>query len=218
MISHRFFHAVCLVGTVALSVLFSSCLPRVSVTSGAGDEATIFFSTGFSADTAKTLRAIGGIDENTPLFSKTDILALLKAAGAENTSVTIPTATELAASGRIKKLSQNSLSKTGILKKAEKSLVLTVGPKQIRAFYELLDDDTKSYLDLMMIPALIGETMTASEYRELLSSMYGPSFANEIVDGKLTINISSADGKKMTQNTLSLGELLTAQGEIEFSL
>jgi hypothetical protein len=60
--------------------------------------------------------------------------------------------------------------------------------------------------------------MSVKEYRELLSSMYGPSFANEIVDGKLTINLSSPNGKTKVEETLNLGELLTANEEKSWSI
>ena len=95
---------------------------------------------------------------------------------------------------------------------------MALGPKQISAFYELLNEDGKSYLDLLMIPALIGEKMTTSEYRELLASMYGPSFADEIVNGKLSIQLVSPDGKKSLKKEISLGELLTAENELIWSL
>ena len=156
---------------------------------------------------------MSGIDSETPLFNKNDVLELLKNAGATNTSANIPSSTEVAASGSLQNLSQNSLYKIGILSTTKNSLKFTIGPKQIAAFYELLNEDSKSYLDLMMIPALIGEKMTVDEYKDLLSSMYGPTFAEEIVSGSLSINLSSKNGKKSVKHTISLGELLTATEE-----
>lgn len=214
----KIFRVIRLVALALSAILFVSCLPQISIKAGADDDATIFFSTGFSESAAKTLQAISGVNSDSPLFNKEDVLLILKSAGAENTSVSIPSKTEIAATGTIRHISQSTLSKTGILTKTEKSLRLTLGPKQIAAFYDLLDDDAKSYLDLMMIPALISEKMTVSEYREILSSMYGPTFADEIVNGRLTIQLSSADGKKRTKNTLTLGELLTALGDIVFEI
>lgn len=193
--------------------LLTSCLPQISIKSQAGDEADIFFSTGFSQSTAKTLKAMSGLDSNSPLFNKDDILLLLKNSGIINTSASVPSGTEVAVTGTIQNISKNPLAQTGILSKSEHSLKLTIGPKQISAFYELLNEDAKSYLDLMMIPALIGEKMTVSEYKELLSSMYGLSFAEEIISGTLSINLSSKNGKSTSKNTISLGELLTSTEE-----
>lgn len=203
-----------------LAVIFSlsSCKPQISIKASSGNEAVLFFSTGFSESTAKTLKNLTGADLNAPLFNKEDVLALLKASGAVNTSAAIPNSTEISASGTIPELSNNSLSKTGLITKNEKSLTLTIGPKQITTFYSLLNEDAKSYLDLMMIPSLVGEKMTVTEYRELLASMYGPTFADEIVNGSLTITLASPDGKKTLKQTVSLGELLTTDKEKSWSL
>ncbi|WP_296321489.1 hypothetical protein [Treponema sp. UBA3813] len=200
------------------SILFFSCKPQISIKAGTSDDATIFFSTGFSESTAKTLKSVSGSDMDAPLFNKDDVLMLLKSAGAINTSATLPNQNEITTIGTLPSLQNHPLSQAGLITKNQKKLSLTLGPKQITAFYELLTEDAKAYLDLMMIPALIGETMSVKEYRELLSSMYGPSFANEIVDGKLTINLSSPNGKTKVEETLNLGELLTANEEKSWSI
>jgi len=193
--------------------VFTSCLPQINVKAQNNDSATISFSTGFSSTLTKTLKNLSGLDENTPLFSKADILNLLNSSGAVNTSASLPSQNEVAASGTIPKLSENLLTKTGLLRKSEKSLTLTIGSRQIVDFYNLLNEDSKSYLDLLMIPALIGEQMSVSEYQELLSSMYGPSFAEEIVNGRLSIILSSPDGKKQAKESVTLGELLCTTEE-----
>ncbi|GEM_PF-1270474 len=195
------------------SLVFLSCRPQIAIKAGANDSASIFFSTGFSEATARTLQNLTGANPDAALFSKDDILLLLKSAGAINTSAVLPKPNEISASGTISQVADNPLSKTGLLSKNDKSLTLTIGPKQISAFYELLNEDAKSYLDLMMIPALIGEKMDSKEYEDLLSSMYGPTFAQEIVGGKLTIILSSPDGRRTLKETITLGELLTASEE-----
>lgn len=206
--------------TVFLSAtfLFFSCKPHISIKAGTNNEATILFSTGFSENTAKTLKALRGANTNEPLFNKDDVLSLLKNAGASNTSASIPSPTEITATGTLASVSKNQLAKTGLLKKGEKSLTLTIGPAQIVAFYALLDDETKSYFDLMMIPALIGEKMSIAEYTDLLASMYGPTFADEIINGELTISLSSPDGKKNLKKSLTLGELLTTEKELSWKI
>ena len=206
------------IASFLLSFSFMSCLPQISVKAGANDEATILFSTGFSKATAKTLQAAANADENAPLFNKDDVLMVLNSAGAINTSATLPSPNEISTAGTLPNLSKHPLSLTGLINKTDKSLKLTLGPKQISEFYELLSDDAKSYLDLMMVPALIGEKMSVSEYRELLASMYGPSFADEIVNGKLTINLASPNGKKTLKDSVSLGELLTTVDEKSWTL
>jgi hypothetical protein len=192
-----------------LAFLFTSCLPQISVKAGNADDATIFFSTGFSSAVTKTLKNLSGLDSDASLFNKEDILLVLGECGAVNTSASLPSQNELAASGTLPSLSANKITNSGLLKKNKNSLTLTIGNRQIVDFYNLLSDEAKSYLDLMMIPALIGEKMTFDEYQELLASMYGPTFADEIVNGKLTIVLSSPDGKKQKKDTVRLGDLLT---------
>ena len=201
-----------------LPLLFTSCLPQISIKAGANDEASIFFTTGFSEKTAKTLKNLTGADASSPLFNKEDILLLLQSAGAINTSAAVPSSTEVSATGVIPEISKNQLAKTGFISKDEKSLCLTIGPKQITAFYALLNDDAKSYLDLLMIPSLIGESMSLPEYQELLASMYGPTFAEEITGGKLSITLSSPSGKKVLKENISLGEILCASEEKSWKL
>lgn len=207
-----------LISAVSISFFFMSCLPQISVKAGSNDEATIFFSTGFSQATAKTLQAATGADPNAPLFNKNDVLMVLNSAGAVNTSASIPSPTEIATTGTLPNLSNHPLSAAGLISKTDKSITLTLGPKQISAFYGLLSEDAKSYLDLMMVPALIGEKMSPDEYRELLSSMYGPTFAEEIVTGKLSITLASPDGKNSIKENISLGEILCATEEKSWTL
>ena len=87
--------------------------------------------------------------------------------------------------------------------------LFSLGAEQFQAFYSLLSEEFRSYFDLMMIPGLIGEKMTAAEYEQLLSSMYGPTFAKDVVSGTLEISLSSPDGKKTLKDTISLGDILT---------
>lgn len=190
-------------------LIFNSCSPKISVAAGTDDSVKISFLTSFPDETAKTLRSMAGIGADIPIFAENDIKTLLSEAGAENTKVSVPSANALNSSGEIKNLSQNALSKCGIVAKSEKSLSLSLGPEQFKNFYDLLTDEFKSYFDLIMIPSLIGEKMSAQEYEELLSSMYGPTFANDIVEGMLEISLSSPDCKKTLKDSVSLGEILT---------
>ncbi len=210
--------AAFLIALAFISLTFTSCLPQISIKASSDDQATILFSTGFSKETAKTLQAATGADINTPLFNKDDILMVLNSAGAVKTSASLPNPNEIATAGTLPNLSKHPLSTTELINKTDNSITLTLGPKQISAFYSLLNEDAQSYLDLMMVPALIGETMTKTEYRELLASMYGPTFADEIVNGKLTINLASPNGKKTLKETVNLGDLLCTSEEMSWKL
>ena len=62
---------------------------------------------------------------------------------------------------------------------------------------------------MLMIPSLMGETMDIEEYKKLLSSLYGASFVNELLDGFLEIKISDPSGKQKLSEKISIGEILT---------
>lgn len=195
------------------AVLCTACSPVITVNATNDGGAKFSFKTGFSKETTKTLRTISGVGENEQLFSAEYMEAILKEAGGENVAASVPSANEIETSALIKKIKESALGYTGVLSRTSKSLTLTIGPEQFLKFYNILTEDSKSYFDMLMISALIGETMNAEEYRELLSSMYGPSFANELVDGKISITLTSPDGKKVKKATSTLGEILTLREE-----
>lgn len=190
-------------------LIFDSCKPKISLSAGNDDSVRLGFATAFPEETAKALRTMVGADSDIPIFAESDIQSLLSQVGAENTKVLIPSANALDSSGTIKNLSKNVLSLCGIVSKTQNSVSLSLGPEQFENFYNLLSEEFKSYFDLMMIPSLIGEKMSAQEYEELLSSMYGPTFAKDVVEGTLEISLSSPDGKKTLKDSVSLGEILT---------
>lgn len=197
--------------TLFTILILDSCKPKISLSAEKTDSIEISFSTSFSKNTADALRKMTGAGEDIPIFAESDIKNLLSQAGAENTKVSISAPNELESSGKIKNISGNMLSKCGIISKSENSLFLSLGPEQFKNFYDLLSDEFKSYFDLMMIPSLINEKMSPSEYEELLSSMYGPSFAKDIVSGTLEISLSSPGNTKNIKDSVTLGEILTAQ-------
>ncbi len=202
-----------------INLLFlSSCGPEISVKAIQGDGAEISFTTGFSAAAADTLRSISNLPGESPIFAPQDITLVLKDMGVQDPVAKTPTVTSIQSSGKIPSVKSSDFSKIKVLDRRGKSLKVTIGPKQIQAIYQKLNEESKAYFDMMMIPALIGEKMTVAEYRDLLASMYGPTFADELVGGKLTVTLSSPDGKKTSKETLSLGEILTLSGEKSWTL
>lgn len=189
-----------------------SCGTTISVQAAKTGGADFSFKTGFSEVTAKTLRTISGLPENSPIFSPDDIKEILTQAGIQKTKVRTPSSMQIESSGFVANAA-SAISKTNLFKQTANSLSITLGPKQIKEIYSHLGDESQSYFDMMMIPSLIGETMSKEDYRMLLASMYGPTFANELVDGKISIQLSSPDGRKTTKAESTLGEILTMTQE-----
>lgn len=196
---------------------FISCSPKISVTAKATGGSDVVFKTGFSDSTADTLRTISGLPANSPIFSTDDIKEILTQAGVQRTIVRTPSPMQVESSGFIP-ASLSELSKTNIFRQTQRSLSITLGPKQLKEIYSRIGTESQAYFDMMMIPALIGEEMDAEEYRQLLSAMYGAKFANELVDGKISITLTSPNGKKTTRAEATLGEILTLQKEKTWSV
>lgn len=206
-----------------VTVLFCACSPQIVIQAKGADEATVAFSAGFSQATEQTLKSIvgaisGQADDGVPLFTASDISALLQHAGLQNVTAATPDGTNIAASGKIPAVSQSALAAAGIITRSQTSLTLTVGAKQFQSLYVLLDEESQAYFDLLMIPALTEETMTPAEYNDLLASVYGQTFAKEMTDGTCRMQLIAPDGKKSTTATLTVGELLTLSAEKSWSV
>lgn len=202
--------------SIASIFIFASCSPLISVKANSNNTIDVSFKTGFSAATSKTLKTIAGLQESDTLFHAGDMIQLLTEAGAFNVSAKIPSENEVQANGTLKDLKKTAFYSTGLISN-EAALTLTIGPEQITRFYNLLDENSKSYIDMMMIPCLIGEEMNSDDYRMLLSAMYGPTFANELVDGRVTVRLEAPNGKSTVINE-RLGDLLTSNKEMVWTL
>lgn len=206
------FSAFSILAIFAGVALFSSCTPEIKVKANKDNSMDISFKTGFSEATSKSIKKLVGANESDPLFSPADMVQLITEAGAVNVSAKMPTENDVQANGTLKDVKNTAFNATGILRQEAKNgktvTTLSIGPDEIKSFYSLLDANTQAYVDTMMIPCLIGEDMSKTDYKLLLSMMYGPTFAEELVEGNLNITLESADGKKQ-RFTEKLGDLLT---------
>ena len=204
--------SVCVFSLLAL--LFCSCSPEIVFQAIGADDARLSFQTGFSAATEKTLKSImgsvaGTVDDAAPLVSTKDITLIMQSAGFEDITAAGDRHDRIGSEGVVHEVSKHSLSAAGVLSRTEKSLTLTFGPKQFQELYGMVTEEAQAYFDLLMIPSLNEDEQTAAEYNELLASVYGQSFADEITGGKVKLSLRSPDGKQSTDVSISLGELLT---------
>lgn len=202
---------------LAAFFIFSACAPRITVTASGADTAELAIAAGFSRATEQTLKSImgaiaGEADADVPLFTADDLATVLRRTGLQGVTASA-SGEDVAAHGTIPRVSQSALAAAGILTMSEKSLALAFGPAQYQTLYDMTDEETQAYADLLMIPALSGETLTPAEYTDLLASMYGPSLAKELTESAFTVILAAPDGKKTTTARLTLGELLTLPAE-----
>lgn len=211
---------------LTLIIFCSACTPSISIQANGADGASLTLKTGFSPLLEKTFKSMmqsisskdSGNTENTTLFSKENIAAVMEAAGFINVTASTPDTGTVSARGNIAGISKSALAKAGILFRTQNSLSLALGPKQFQALYAMLDEESQAYFDLMMIPALNDDSMTLSQYGELLSSVYGQKFADEITQGSLLVTLSSPDGKKKKDVEAKLGEILTLNEEKKWTV
>ena len=205
----------------AIVVVFSSCTPELNIKAKSDNSVEVTFKTGFSEQASKSIKKLVGIKEGDPLFSPADMIQLMTEAGAANVSAKMQSENDVQASGTLQNVRNTAFYATGIIRQEEKNgksaTTISIGPAEIQKFYALLDENTQAYVDTMMIPCLIGETMSENDYKLLLSTMYGPTFANELVEGTITITLEDSAGKKK-KFTEKLGTLLTMTTKKEWSI
>lgn len=200
-------------------ILCSACSPALSIQANGTDGASISFKTGSSPVLEKTfksmMQSVSGTetDSGASIFNKETITTMMETAGLLNVITTAPDTGSILTKGNAAAISQGSLAKAGILTRTANSLSLALGPKQFQALYAMLDEESQAYFDLMMIPSLNEDTMTIPQYNDLLSSVYGQKFADEITTGTLSVQLSSPDGKKKAEFVTTLGEILTLSEE-----
>lgn len=196
-----------------LSLSLLSCKSQLSVQAGNDDSAKVEFSIGFSKKAASMLKELMGAvsqDSNADnsIITGQDVANLLRSVGTTDVKASAK-ADQVSANGTLKELSKTKISSSKILSKTANSLTVSIGTEQINSIYESMDEESKSYFDLLMVPALTGEEMNVKEYNELLASVYGPELADEVTEGTLQIELKSPDGKKSVKDSITLGRLLT---------
>ncbi len=211
---------------LAASALFfltatTSCDSGITLTATSADKANLTINLGYSDAAISILKDLisagGGSIQDDSLVSAAEISSFLKNQGLSSVSSTSDKK-GASARGIIPSISSSSLAHAGILLSTENSMTLTFGPEQIVSVYQSMEEANQGTMDLLMIPALTGETMSLSDYSELLGSVYGPELAQELVKGKMNISLSSPDGKKTITDSISIGELLTLNQEKSWSV
>ena len=236
--------------------LFTACSPVLKVAVATDGSITYSVESSVSPLIEDTVRSFTGAGEELPLFNKAQILQDLKSAGLSFVGVETPSTSSLIVSARIEavspqtapvmKLSDGSVCQDmvqqvsgaiGYFHSSEvggRKLVLTISPQVLQQVMDIMPLETAEYLDLLSAPILTGEQLSASEYTDLISIVYGGSVAQELESAKVKIlvtapsavqsaSVSHAAGTAHTQGryvefTLGLPELLSNLGRIEFTV
>lgn len=198
-----------------------SCGTNLSLSALNSNKVALQFSTDLSGEFFSTLKELfGGESPQTSeeFVSAEDVSSIFAAAGVSVVSAETKNSSLIEIRGEISDVESHPLSKCGIIQLSSKSLKITLGPKQFESFYSLLSEDGQGYVDLLMIPSLFGEVMSAEEYKVLVASVYGEEMAEHFVNSKLNLQLCSADKKIVRNESLTLGELFTLSKPKEWVL
>lgn len=69
--------------------------------------------------------------------------------------------------------------------------------KNLKDFYDSLDEQSQGILDLFIAPVFNNEVMSESEYIETFGSFYGNEYAKEIEKSVVTVELISSTGSKI---------------------
>lgn len=97
----------------------------------------------------------------------------------------------------------------------KKRVVFSLGAKSLQA--ALLHDEStlKTFAEILMSPLVTGEEMSAEEYKDLLSEIYGEGVASELLSGKFKVDFVSPNGKILSQE-IPIANLLASNKAVDF--
>lgn len=239
-----------------LVCLFTSCSPVLKVEVAPNGDISYSVESAVAPVIEDTVRSFTGAGENLPLFNEAQILQALNAAGLEQVSVDAPSNSSLVVSAQIDRVVPQTMAianlGSGLVcedmvpqvagaigychsnQAGQRKLVLTISPEVLQQVLAIMPMETVEYLDLLSAPILTGETMSASEYIDLISVVYGDSVAKELKGAAIKIlvtvpsparsaSVSDPSGMtrvkgKVVEFTLGLPELLSNPAPTEFTV
>ena len=93
---------------------------------------------------------------------------------------------------KIKIMNKDMDSESSFVKTDMKTglLSLSIGPDNIKEFVNLLSEDDREYIELLMAPAITGEPIGTAEYEELIKAAYGDKLVSDLKKSKFHVSIT----------------------------
>ena len=186
-----------------------SCKNEAVFTVTGTDSLQLDFAINFSGDFAAELSSLAGESSHKQVFLlPEDSKSIMENAGIKVLSSKTEKDGTIKTKGEIPAVSKHFLSSINAIHLEKNKFSVTLGPSQFCSLYEKLSEEAQGYFDLLMIPSLNDEELSAQEYKDLLASVYGEKLAESFFSEKftLTINGKNSVSKKIQ---ISLGELFT---------
>src|SRR5574344_2280659 len=159
-----------------------------------------------------------------PVFSAKEIGDSLAAGDMTNVSVSTPTISSISVYGKLPApanqtvtLKNNNAKVANFVACTKNSLTLILSPSTMYGIAASLPEDAKSYLDLLMAPVFSGETMSPSDYIDLVATVYGQELSDELQSSAVKITLSSPEGTSIKKTALSdATNVKTAADQVTF--
>ena len=120
----------------------------------------------------------------------------------------------------------------------ERKVAVTLSPKNIALFLEMLPQESRDFIDMLMAPLFTGDAIPSAEYEELIGAAYGKKIAAELHNAEFVLTVDvpykvqaahitpvgTVTVQTMTGNTsrasirIPLPDLLCTVGTIEVQL
>ena len=73
--------------------------------------------------------------------------------------------------------------------KKERKAVLRISPENISSFLEMLPQESRDFIDMLMAPLFTGDKISPAEYEELIGAAYGKKIAAELRSAEFVLTV-----------------------------
>ena len=73
--------------------------------------------------------------------------------------------------------------------KKERKAVLRISPENIVSFLEILPQESRDFIDMLMAPLFTGDAIPPAEYEELIGAAYGKKIAAELRSSEFVLSV-----------------------------
>lgn len=177
---------------ISVVLLFIACSPAVVISIKPDASGTASFTAEINPTSENLVQRFsgnGGASASSPIFDRDKIVGSLARAGVKVDSLTFPTRTGIALDLSFLKL-DGLLNQAIVVRKDTKSMEITLSRESVNEAINLMPDDTRDYLDLLMAPIFTGEEMDPREYEELIGAAYGKTLAEELKKSVFTLTVN----------------------------
>lgn len=207
-----------------LSLLLSSCKTSLKVKAESDSSADINFSTQLGEVIYKTIvslsSAAGNNITNPQIFSQKEIEEAVKGGDLNDCSVKVNSNDSVSITGIISApAKQKMVSDEGGLKIANfincgaRNLTLIFSPSLIQTVVNTLPEDEKQLTEILMAPVLTGDEMSAEDYVDLISVIFGNATSEALSSAVFEITMIAPGNKVVTKTSLSDAKDVKTKGD-----